>query len=66
MRRGCGHGYGYGPQNFMMFGGCFESDESTETKIKRLEAIKSHLQDRIVSIEKRISELQQPGEGEEV
>jgi len=66
MRRGYGYGFGHGPQHFMMFGDCCESGESTETKIKRLEAHKSLLQDRIASIEKMISELQQPSEGEEV
>lgn len=65
-RRGYGYGFGFGPQHIMMFGDCCESDESTETKIKRLEAHKSHLQDRISSIEKMISKLQQPSEGEEV
>jgi len=66
MRRGYGYGFGMGPGHFMMFGDCCEGGESTETKIKRLEAHKSHLQDRIASIEKMISELQQPSEGEEV
>ena len=49
-----------------MMGDCCDGNESTETKIKRLEAHKSHLQDRITSIEERIAELQQPSEGEEV
>ena len=65
-RRGFSYGYGMHPKHFFMMGNCCEDNESTETKIKRLEAHKSHLQDRITAIEERIAELQQPGEGEEV
>jgi hypothetical protein len=54
------------PKHFMMMKGGCGCHESKETKIKRLEAHKSHLQDRITAIEDRIAELQQPGEGEEV
>lgn len=49
-----------------MMGDCCSDYESNETKTKRLEALKSHLQDRINAIEKRIAEMQKPGEGEEV
>ncbi|PNX52880.1 MAG: hypothetical protein BV458_07330 [Thermoplasmata archaeon M9B2D] len=54
------------PFQYFMMGDCCSDYESIETKTKRLEALKSHLQDRINAIEKRIAEMQKPGEGEEV
>ena len=60
------HGYGMHPRHFMMMGECCDDNESKETKIKRLEAHKSHLHDRIGHIDQRIAELQKPEEGEEV
>jgi len=65
-RKGYSYGFGMHPRHFMMMGGCCDDHESKETKIKRLEAHKSHLHDQIGHIEERIAELQKPGEGEEV
>lgn len=65
-RRGYSYGVGMHPRHFMMMGDCCNDHESKETKIKRLEAHKSHLQDQIGHIDERIAELQKPGEGEEV
>ena len=65
-RRGYSYGHGMHPKHFMMMGGGCDCHESKETKIKRLEAHKSHLQDRIGHIDERIAELQKPEEGEEV
>jgi hypothetical protein len=53
------------PWHFFMMGDCGPSYESKETIIKRLEAHKSHLQDRIKEIDERIAEMQKPEEGEE-
>ena len=61
-----GYSYGMHPKHFMMMGGGCDCHESKETKIKRLEAHKSHLHDRIGHIDERIAELQKPEEGEEV
>ncbi|MFW9845326.1 MAG: hypothetical protein ACFFD6_01150 [Candidatus Thorarchaeota archaeon] len=61
------HGFGLGMMpGFFGFMDCGPDFESKETAIKRLEAFKSHLEDRIKNIEERIAELQAPGEGEEV
>ncbi|MGY5859987.1 MAG: hypothetical protein RTU63_11510 [Candidatus Thorarchaeota archaeon] len=65
-RRGYSFGYGMHPKHFMMMGECCDDHESKDTKIKRLEAHKSHLNDRIGHIDQRIAELQKQGEGEEV
>lgn len=54
------------PWQFFMMGDCGLSYESKETIIKRLEAHKSHLQDRIKEIDEKIAEIQKPEEGEEV
>jgi hypothetical protein len=54
------------PMHFFMMGDCCSDYESKETVIKRLEAHKSHLQDRIKAIESKIAEIQRPEEGEEV
>jgi hypothetical protein len=51
---------------FFGFSDCGPSYESKETAIKRLEAFKSHLEDRIKRIDEQIAELQTPVEGEEV
>ena len=66
MRKGYAYGIGMHPRHFMMMGECCDDHESKETKIKQLEAHKSHLQDRIGYIDQRIAELQKPEEGEEV
>jgi len=60
-----GHGFGMMPA-FFGFMDCGPSFESKETAIKRLEAMKSHLEDRIKLIDEKIAELQNPVEGEEV
>ena len=60
------HRRGMHPWQFFMMGECGPEYESKETVIKRLEAHKSHLQDRIKAIEDKIAELQKPEEGEEV
>jgi hypothetical protein len=54
------------PMHFYMMGDCCSDYESKETAIKRLEALKSHLEDRIRSIDQKIAETQKPEEGEEV
>jgi hypothetical protein len=59
-------GIGMYPWQFFMSGDCCSDYESKETVIKRLEAQKSHLQDRIKAIDQRIAEMQKPEEGEEV
>ncbi len=41
-----------------MYGCCSPFEQSKETTIKQLEAMKSHLQDRIGQIDKEIKELQ--------
>jgi hypothetical protein len=57
---------GMHPMHFFMMGDCCSDYESKETVIKRLEAHKSHLEDRIRSIDQKIAEMQKPEEGEEV
>ena len=42
--------------------GCGPMGGSKETRIKRLEAMKSHLQDRIKEIDKHIKEIQKEKE----
>ncbi|MHA1939543.1 MAG: hypothetical protein ACW97O_15145 [Candidatus Thorarchaeota archaeon] len=59
------HGFGMIPGLFG-FMDCGPSYESKDTAIKRLEAFKSHLEDRIKRIDEQIAELQNPVEGEEV
>ena len=59
------HGIGMMP-GFFGFMDCGPSYESKETAIKRLEAFKSHLEDRIKRIDEEIAELHAPVEGEEV
>jgi hypothetical protein len=53
-------------RGFYGFNDCCESYESKETAVKRLEAFKSHLEDKIRNLDERIAELQKPDEGEEV
>ncbi|MFW9848395.1 MAG: hypothetical protein ACFFF4_04600 [Candidatus Thorarchaeota archaeon] len=50
-------GMHHGP---MKFGGmcCSPGDQSKETRIKQLEALKSQLQDHINSIDEKINELE--------
>ncbi len=60
-----GHSFGMLP-GFFGFMGCGPSYESKETAVKRLEALKSHLEDRIKHIDEKIAEIQKPVEGEEV
>ncbi|MFX1369389.1 MAG: hypothetical protein ACFFAY_12395 [Promethearchaeota archaeon] len=60
-----GHGFGWMPGLFG-FMDCAPGYESKETAVKRLEALKSHLEDRIKQIDERIAEIQNPVEGEEV
>ena len=60
-----GHGFGWMPGLFG-FMDCGPRYESKETAVKRLEALKSHLEDRIKHIDERIAEIQNPVEGEEV
>jgi len=60
-----GHSFGTIPGIFG-FMDCGPRYESKETAVKRLEALKSHLEDRIKHIDDRIAEIQNPVEGEEV
>ena len=66
LRMGRRPGFAMHPGHFMMMGECCNDLESTETKVKRLEAQKSYLQDRIGHIDQRIADLQKPEEDEEV
>lgn len=43
--------------------GCGPMTASKETRIKQLEAMKSHLQDRLKEIDKHIKEVQKEKEG---
>jgi hypothetical protein len=66
-RRSGRHGLGFGMMPGLFgFMDCGPSYESKETAVKRLEAFKSHLEDRIKRIDEQIAELQNPVEGEEV
>lgn len=61
------HGFGFGMMPGLFgFMDCAPGYESKETAIKRLEALRSHLEDRIRQIDEKIAELRSPGEGEEV
>jgi hypothetical protein len=48
------------------FSDCGPNYESKDTAIKRLEAFKSHLEDRIKRVDEEIAELLAPVEGDEV
>ncbi|MGQ4911355.1 MAG: hypothetical protein ACP6KW_04220 [Candidatus Thorarchaeota archaeon] len=55
-RRFGGHGVHHRP--FFDTGCCAPFGESKETRIKRLEALKSHLQDRLSQLDRVIKEIQ--------